>query len=161
MSSATAGHISIAVNETVVMSALLQDPPRTRACYVLAHGAGTGIVPLDQNSTASNKKAPARPTPKEPGHFRNWRSRAYRRCAPAAARSEWFPASLRPSCQQIRKSRAAAFVGHVQEINPACSLKSLAPMGTEDFTFLSDDDASAHHSDVNHFLIIAWRGRRP
>jgi predicted alpha/beta-hydrolase family hydrolase len=35
--------MSIAVNAAVVVSALLQDPPAARACYVLAHGAGAGM----------------------------------------------------------------------------------------------------------------------
>jgi len=36
--------LSIAVNETVRVSALLRAPAGTRACYVLAHGAGAGMT---------------------------------------------------------------------------------------------------------------------
>jgi len=36
--------ITIAVNETVRVSGLLQAPARPRACYVLAHGAGAGMT---------------------------------------------------------------------------------------------------------------------
>jgi uncharacterized protein len=36
--------VSIAVNDTVRVSGLLQSPARTRACYVLAHGAGAGMA---------------------------------------------------------------------------------------------------------------------
>jgi predicted alpha/beta-hydrolase family hydrolase len=36
--------ITIAVNEAVRVSGLLQAPPRARACYVLAHGAGAGMT---------------------------------------------------------------------------------------------------------------------
>jgi len=36
--------LSIAVNETVRVSALLRAPADTRACYVLAHGAGAGMT---------------------------------------------------------------------------------------------------------------------
>jgi predicted alpha/beta-hydrolase family hydrolase len=35
--------ISIAVGEGTAVSGLLQAPPRARACYVLAHGAGAGM----------------------------------------------------------------------------------------------------------------------
>lgn len=35
--------ISIAVNQAVRVSGLLQTPPQARACYVLAHGAGAGM----------------------------------------------------------------------------------------------------------------------
>jgi uncharacterized protein len=41
--SVPATHISIAVSETVRVSGLLQNPPRARACYVLAHGGGAGM----------------------------------------------------------------------------------------------------------------------
>ena len=35
--------ISITVNDAVRVSGLLQTPPRARACYVMAHGAGAGM----------------------------------------------------------------------------------------------------------------------
>jgi predicted alpha/beta-hydrolase family hydrolase len=35
--------ISITVNDSTRVSGLLQTPPRARACYVLAHGAGAGM----------------------------------------------------------------------------------------------------------------------
>jgi predicted alpha/beta-hydrolase family hydrolase len=35
--------ISITVNDNTRVSGLLQTPPRARACYVLAHGAGAGM----------------------------------------------------------------------------------------------------------------------
>jgi predicted alpha/beta-hydrolase family hydrolase len=35
--------ISITVNDSTRISGLLQTPPRARACYVLAHGAGAGM----------------------------------------------------------------------------------------------------------------------
>jgi uncharacterized protein len=38
-----AQRISIAVDETVRVSGLLQNPDATRACFVLAHGAGAGM----------------------------------------------------------------------------------------------------------------------
>jgi uncharacterized protein len=43
VSSVPAQRISIAVNETVRVSGLLQNPSQARACYVLAHGAGAGM----------------------------------------------------------------------------------------------------------------------
>lgn len=43
MSSAVSKPISIAVNDAVRVSGLLQTPRQTRACYVLAHGAGAGM----------------------------------------------------------------------------------------------------------------------
>jgi predicted alpha/beta-hydrolase family hydrolase len=36
--------LTIAVDETHRVSALLQQPPQARACYVLAHGAGAGMT---------------------------------------------------------------------------------------------------------------------
>ena len=36
--------LTITVNETHRVSGLLQMPPRARACYVLAHGAGAGMT---------------------------------------------------------------------------------------------------------------------
>ena len=36
--------VIIAVSDTVHVSGLLQVPPRARACYVLAHGAGAGMA---------------------------------------------------------------------------------------------------------------------
>jgi uncharacterized protein len=39
-----AQNLTIAVNETHRVSGLLLAPPRARACYVLAHGAGAGMT---------------------------------------------------------------------------------------------------------------------
>jgi len=36
--------VTIAINDAVRVSGLLQAPPRVRACYVLAHGAGAGMA---------------------------------------------------------------------------------------------------------------------
>jgi predicted alpha/beta-hydrolase family hydrolase len=43
MSAAAAEPMTIAVGDNVRVSGLLQTPPRARACYVLAHGAGAGM----------------------------------------------------------------------------------------------------------------------
>jgi len=43
VSSAVSKPISIAVNDAVRVSGLLQTPRQARACYVLAHGAGAGM----------------------------------------------------------------------------------------------------------------------
>src|ERR1700689_4424147 len=43
VSSAVAEPISITGDDGVRVSGLLQTPPRARACYVLAHGAGAGM----------------------------------------------------------------------------------------------------------------------
>src|SRR3974390_3473060 len=43
MSSVVDKPISIKVNDVVRVSGLLQTPPRARACYVMAHGAGAGM----------------------------------------------------------------------------------------------------------------------
>jgi len=44
MAAATAKPLMIAVGDGVEVSGLLQTPPRARACYVLAHGAGAGMT---------------------------------------------------------------------------------------------------------------------
>jgi uncharacterized protein len=41
--SSTTQRVGIAVGESLGVSGLLQSPPRARACYVLAHGAGAGM----------------------------------------------------------------------------------------------------------------------
>jgi predicted alpha/beta-hydrolase family hydrolase len=41
--STAAKPVSITVSDAIRVSGLLQTPPRTRACYVLAHGAGAGM----------------------------------------------------------------------------------------------------------------------
>jgi predicted alpha/beta-hydrolase family hydrolase len=41
---AAAKAVSIAVSDATRVSGLLQAPPRARACYVFAHGAGAGMV---------------------------------------------------------------------------------------------------------------------
>ncbi len=41
--SSTTERVGIAVGESLRVSGLLQAPPRVRACYVLAHGAGAGM----------------------------------------------------------------------------------------------------------------------
>jgi uncharacterized protein len=41
--SSTTERVGIAVSEGLRVSGLLQAPPRARACYVLAHGAGAGM----------------------------------------------------------------------------------------------------------------------
>jgi hypothetical protein len=43
MTSAATKPVSITVSDTTRVSGLLQKPPRARACYVLAHGAGAGM----------------------------------------------------------------------------------------------------------------------
>jgi len=43
MSSVVAKSVSIAVNDNIRVSGLLQTSPRPRACYVVAHGAGAGM----------------------------------------------------------------------------------------------------------------------
>jgi uncharacterized protein len=44
VSSVEARPVTIAVDSTIEVSGLLQCPPRARACYVLAHGAGAGMA---------------------------------------------------------------------------------------------------------------------
>jgi uncharacterized protein len=44
MVTATAAPVTIVVADDVRVSGLLQTPPRARACYVLAHGAGAGMT---------------------------------------------------------------------------------------------------------------------
>jgi uncharacterized protein len=44
MTGSDAQKLTISVGETHRVSALLQRPPRARACYVLAHGAGAGMT---------------------------------------------------------------------------------------------------------------------
>jgi len=41
--SSSAEPVEIAIDQNVRVSGLLQTPPRARACYVLAHGAGAGM----------------------------------------------------------------------------------------------------------------------
>jgi uncharacterized protein len=41
---APARPFTISIDDTVHVSGLLQTPPRARACYVLAHGAGAGMT---------------------------------------------------------------------------------------------------------------------
>lgn len=53
MPSAPAKPISIAVSDGVRVSGLLQAPPRARACYVLAHGAGAGMAHLFMAAVAA------------------------------------------------------------------------------------------------------------
>ena len=43
MSSVPVKRIGIAVNGTIEVSGLLQNPAEARACYILAHGAGAGM----------------------------------------------------------------------------------------------------------------------
>jgi predicted alpha/beta-hydrolase family hydrolase len=45
--------LSIAVNESRRVSALLLAPPQARACYVLAHGAGAGMTHPSLEATAA------------------------------------------------------------------------------------------------------------
>jgi predicted alpha/beta-hydrolase family hydrolase len=44
MSTVSPEPLTIAVADTQTVSALLQAPPKARACYVLAHGAGAGMT---------------------------------------------------------------------------------------------------------------------
>jgi predicted alpha/beta-hydrolase family hydrolase len=44
MSSSDAEPVTVSVDDAVGVSGLLQAPPRARACYVLAHGAGAGMT---------------------------------------------------------------------------------------------------------------------
>ena len=44
MPSSDSRPVTIAVNQGIHVSGLLQAPPRARACYVLAHGAGAGMA---------------------------------------------------------------------------------------------------------------------
>lgn len=44
MTKATAKPVTIAVEDTQRVSALLQVPPDAKACYVIAHGAGAGMT---------------------------------------------------------------------------------------------------------------------
>ena len=44
MSSSDAEPVTVSVDDAVHVSGLLQAPPRARACYVLAHGAGAGMT---------------------------------------------------------------------------------------------------------------------
>src|SRR5579872_5910853 len=44
MAAATAESLTISVGDELCVSGLLQAPPRARACYVLAHGAGAGMT---------------------------------------------------------------------------------------------------------------------
>src|SRR6266849_2388559 len=44
VSSSDAEPVTVTVDDAVRVSGLLQAPPRARACYVLAHGAGAGMA---------------------------------------------------------------------------------------------------------------------
>jgi predicted alpha/beta-hydrolase family hydrolase len=44
MTSSDAKHVTVTVDDTHHVSGLLQAPPKARACYVLAHGAGAGMA---------------------------------------------------------------------------------------------------------------------
>src|SRR5262245_12841196 len=44
MSASDAAPVTIAINDTLRVSGLLQLPAQARACYVLAHGAGAGMA---------------------------------------------------------------------------------------------------------------------
>ena len=44
MPSSQAEPVTITIDDTLQVSGLLQAPPRTRACFVLAHGAGGGMA---------------------------------------------------------------------------------------------------------------------
>ncbi len=44
MSSSDAAPVTVTVSDAARVSGLLQAPPRARACYVLAHGAGAGMA---------------------------------------------------------------------------------------------------------------------
>jgi predicted alpha/beta-hydrolase family hydrolase len=44
MTSSDAKHVTVTVDDTHRVSGLLQAPPKARACYVLAHGAGAGMA---------------------------------------------------------------------------------------------------------------------
>jgi len=44
MPSSQAEPVTITIDDTLQVSGLLQAPPRTRACFVLAHGAGAGMA---------------------------------------------------------------------------------------------------------------------
>ena len=44
MSSSSPKPVTIVVDDSIRVSGLLQSPPRPRACYVLAHGAGAGMT---------------------------------------------------------------------------------------------------------------------
>jgi uncharacterized protein len=44
MTAVDAEHLTVEVDETHRVSALLTAPPKARACYVLAHGAGAGMT---------------------------------------------------------------------------------------------------------------------
>jgi len=44
MRPADTGHITIRIDDTHVVSGLLEVPPRAQACYVFAHGAGAGMA---------------------------------------------------------------------------------------------------------------------
>ena len=44
MSSSDAEPVTVTVDDAVRVSGLLLAPPRARACYVLAHGAGAGMA---------------------------------------------------------------------------------------------------------------------
>lgn len=52
MSTGTAERLTIAIDETRRVSALLQIPPAATACYVLAHGAGAGMEHASMTTVA-------------------------------------------------------------------------------------------------------------
>jgi len=53
MANAAAAPVNIRVGDGVSVSGLLQTPPRARACYVLAHGAGAGMTHRFMTAAAS------------------------------------------------------------------------------------------------------------
>src|SRR3954471_602941 len=67
MPSSNAEPVTIAVDDSVRVSALLETPPQARACYVLAHGAGAGMNHPVMAAVASG--LPARHTAPLPYQF--------------------------------------------------------------------------------------------
>jgi predicted alpha/beta-hydrolase family hydrolase len=53
VSSSDAEPVTITVSDAIRVSGLLQSPPRARACYVLAHGAGAGMAHPFMSAVAS------------------------------------------------------------------------------------------------------------
>src|SRR5688572_6408073 len=57
MSAGIAERLTLAIDETCRVSALLQLPPATKACFVLAHGAGAGMEHPSMTAVAAELAA--------------------------------------------------------------------------------------------------------
>jgi uncharacterized protein len=165
MTTIDANPVQISVNESTVVSGLLMTPPAARACFVVAHGAGAGMLHPFMASLAGDLAARAIATLRY--QFPYMEKRGKRPDAPAVCHATVRAAvaaagELTPSLPLIAggKSFGGRMTSQAQAANPLPEVRGLAFLGFPLHPPKQPSDARGEHLSRVEIPMLFLQGAR-